>query len=1438
MSYKAFCVGVDTLSLKYSVAGSYRLAELLRQYSYEAVLPSTGKGELTEAFDEFVDQLTEADTSVLYLSGHGLMSKGKFFLVLGEATEKQSNLLNLNVWLELFAESRAKNKLVILDCCHAMKSVEELVIPCQERLVVLTSSGRLEKSFEFDSTGSFFTAQLCEIIESHFATGRAKANELDVSTLRTLLIERTKEFNLSSDVDVPIPKVVGAHTNFPIFEPLSNKRLAELLQNKATQELAKIENDYRDLLLKNCDIVSLTNLPGQDRNLLLRSLELRRLYVPLRAWVDVKVTDEVKDADWEGVELRRQVSNGLQTNSRLFNSANERAAIGPRLGESKKIVVLGDPGSGKTTLIRWLATAYLLRSQNKQAWHDLPDVKTLPDHDLLPIVVRCRELDKAATIDTLDEIINHTLRKAETAPDRVDSLREILRGRMASGTVLFMIDGLDEITDPVRRAELCCQIEQIHLAFPKTTILVTSRIVGYREMGRRLGRGFEHMTLADLAPQEKDDFAKRWCDLTEPPALARSAAQSLIDDVHSSDRIERMTGNPMLLTTMALVKRKVGKLPNRRADLYYEAVQVLLNWRSDLGKKIDSYEALPQLEYVAYAMCLQGVQRLRRSELLRLLAEMRISYPNLQLIKNRKPEDFLALMEAHTGLIVEAGREKHLGNEELVYEFRHLTFQEYLAACALVRGHFQNRTPANTLAENVAPLAACTAELAFTKHGEKEVAVAENWREALRLVATICHDDDLHDFLSAILKPCEDEKATSGRARAILAVLCIADEPPNVSEELVREVFQSFAQHIDHRDRNMDIRTGIHVAASAIARTQWSKILIDTLASKFSALPQLTRDFTGDICGVVVAHEVLAAPAGTAKWWRSQVSVLRSGEEQAAIISALGIASLAMTSQQVEFSSSLIDALVARLRGAPAMAHAAAQALANLTWAGTNKAWHPTEKHLRTFLGFMQDRSNDPEAVRFLVQIAGYERIPGAVSTIVNWLQHSNPELRQIVVGALASFQLDDATAAVKGMVSDISAEVRARALFELKTIDTKKYEIFFRRALKDENNEVRAAAVIALSQKESGASVNELLRCLVDEDVDVRGGAVYTLGILGKAKALPALAERFYDVDENVCLAAVRAIGKIGGNSACRLLMTLIDHPNLEMRQEAVRNLGTTTSSSVQKILLEMLGTPDMAPMAVEALGKIGGDRVLDAMLHALDGADLELRTAIVRAISNMNFVPTSRTLLNMLASEKNNVKCAAAELIGILNVNIACDALIIELGADDVKFRRSACYALGMLENARAERALIHELTRESDDHTETILALGRIRSNQAIPQLLAIASDDLAPSRIAAIEALGRIGGVIAEKLLKKLLRSSSDFIRCCAAEALSFELDAKLRRLVTQDLDGKWPFIDPSIVITYYGVRKIALHLGQEIDQVISQYESIKPRLRLNLAWQAS
>jgi hypothetical protein len=116
------------------------------------------------------------------------------------------------------------------------------------------------------------------------------------------------------------------------------------------------EQRYRELALESCDIIDLANLPENDRHVAARKLDVRRLYVPLRVRVEAASGAEAGAGELEAIEKRRAAA--MRGGA---GAEGELVSVGERLGKARRLVVLGDPGAGKTTLTRWLATAYLLR---------------------------------------------------------------------------------------------------------------------------------------------------------------------------------------------------------------------------------------------------------------------------------------------------------------------------------------------------------------------------------------------------------------------------------------------------------------------------------------------------------------------------------------------------------------------------------------------------------------------------------------------------------------------------------------------------------------------------------------------------------------------------------------------------------------------------------------------------------------------------------------------------------------------------------------------------------------------------------------------------------------------------------------------------------------------------------------------------------------------
>lgn len=837
-----------------------------------------------------------------------------------------------------------------------------------------------------------------------------------------------------------------------------------------------LESRYRELALKACDIIDLANLPEDDRHLASRELDMRRLYVALRMRLEVQAGDEVNEKTLEALENRRAMAWG---DGGRQPDEESRVSLGERLQAAKRLVVLGDPGAGKSTLLRWLATAYLLRLQNDPNWRDMPDIASLPDTGWLPILVRCRDLPPNA--NTLDDMLLHSLRKSELSEAECKELRDLLRAKLEAGTALLLVDGLDEITEPAARARFSQQLEQIHRVFPDAPIVVTSRIVGYREMGYRIRSGFEHLTVADLSKQDKDDFARRWCALTEPVDRRVSAAEELIADIHSRDRIERLTGNPMLLTTMALIKRKIGRLPQRRVDLYEKAVEVLLNWRSAVDVPLDAREALPQLEYLAHAMCADGIQQLREDQALDLLRKVRAEYPQIHPLTQHTPEEFLSLLERRTGLLIQSGLTRHNGHSVPVYEFRHLTFQEYLAGLALVQGHYRERDKHKNLAEAIAPLAGLVSEIKIGRFGDKETAVVENWREALRLCLAACNDADVDRALLAILHPLPNESGTD-RPRAVLAALCLADEP-NVSEAVAQEVLQTLTVQVGENDGRGAVGTSLDAATMELAVSRWGDLLDEYLLNEFFLRDTEQRQHFGALYAFAQEQQVSLEESDFFSWLSGLEERLLDGSEHEATTIALTLSILSFKGKDCRVPG-MIDGLIQRLSGTAPMSHAAAWALRWLNYENHGEqAWHPNMEQLERLVAVAANLNCDSETIYWLSCIFYTERSHQAVDALLLHLSNNSARTRRALVKALGAIGDLRATDALLARLQDVqeAQEVRNAAAVALGQIGGTRGIAGLSACFQDTDKDMRCSAVEGLSH----SCAEQIDRCLLSRDLD-----------------------------------------------------------------------------------------------------------------------------------------------------------------------------------------------------------------------------------------------------------------------------------------------------------------------------------------------------------------
>jgi hypothetical protein len=490
---------------------------------------------------------------------------------------------------------------------------------------------------------------------------------------------------------------------------------------------------YRKWLGEECGFIQLDGLPA-DTDLSATRMKLERLFVPL------KVVRAAKKKDTEEV-----------------------VSVGEILSSEPHLAIIAKPGGGKSTLLKRLATAYSDPSRLRESDDGLPDRKWLP------LFLRCRELRdriQRPILELLDDLPQHAGMNAGEA----NAFREGIHEALRSGEALLLVDGLDEVSDEGARQTFAQHLRTLLAMFPQAALVVTSREAGFRLVAGVVASVCFEVRLAPFDEKDVSRLCEAWhVEVVANNEKVRADARSLAATIWENERIRALAENPLMLTTLLVVKRSIGDLPNRRVELYREAVRVLVRtWNTEGFVPLDLDEALAQLSYVACSMLQNGQQQIAHKPLLKLLQEARRELEAELQFTRIGAAEFIERIEYRSSLLMQTGHASVDGELQPVYEFRHLTFQEYLAARGFVEEQYPGRNAGKTLTELLEP------------HFKDET-----WREVIPLAAVLAgrKAEPLIQRLTAL---CADFPLDSidRRPAAGLLLQCLLDEVSSSPETL------------------------------------------------------------------------------------------------------------------------------------------------------------------------------------------------------------------------------------------------------------------------------------------------------------------------------------------------------------------------------------------------------------------------------------------------------------------------------------------------------------------------------------------------------------------------------------------------------------------------------------------------------------------------------
>ncbi len=375
-----------------------------------------------------------------------------------------------------------------------------------------------------------------------------------------------------------------------------------------------------------------------------------------RIYTDVNILKDVTGRRRIGYDDVMEVCTREHFDRFLVGTIQERVTGLKAVDEIQKLVVLGKPGAGKTTFMKYLAMSCI-----GGKFHE----------ELVPIFVELRVFAAVKDTPTLQEYIFAELQQRKVSRDAVERLLD-------EGKALILLDGLDEVKkEDDRRVKQ--DIDKFSRDWLKNRFAITCRIAAREYQFEK----FTEVEVADFDDEQMATFVNNWFREKDP-----SKAERLIEKLQGNEPVKELARTPLLLTLLCLVFGERNDFPPKRSELYKEGLEVLMKkWdakrnieREQIYKHLSPQNKEDMLGQIAFNTFVKGEYFFRQEDLQRQIKDYICNLTEASADPDAlrlDSEVVLKAIEHHHGLLVERAR--------YIYSFSHLTFQEYFTAREIER---------------------------------------------------------------------------------------------------------------------------------------------------------------------------------------------------------------------------------------------------------------------------------------------------------------------------------------------------------------------------------------------------------------------------------------------------------------------------------------------------------------------------------------------------------------------------------------------------------------------------------------------------------------------------------------------------------------------------------------------------------------------------------
>jgi hypothetical protein len=413
--------------------------------------------------------------------------------------------------------------------------------------------------------------------------------------------------------------------------------------------------------------------------------------------------------------------------------------------EKGNLFILGKPGAGKTTFLKYIA----LQSAEQNI-------------DKIPIFISLKQWS-----DSGSELMPFITERFDICdfPAAQPFVEELLK----SGNAIVLFDGLDEVNqESGQRDKQTRAMNNFVEKYDRTQCLITCRIAA----SDYSFKPFTYVEVADFTKKQIEQFAGNWFRNQEGEKDEETCKKFLAEFARGDNKgLRDLARTPLLLTLLCMAFDETLTIPPRRVEIYEEALDALLKkWDSTRRIKRDEVYRKLSLGHKENMLARIAAETFERNEyfipqkkLERLITDHVKNIPPHDTNEGADGEAILKAVAAQHGIFVERARE--------VYSFSHLTFQEYFTAKYIV---------ANAAKGTLASLV-------------KAHCMDGRWREVLLLTTSLL--PDASEFMQTFRRGVDELLVKDAKLRSLLEWVNEKSVSINADSWLARPSYIYIALH-------------------------------------------------------------------------------------------------------------------------------------------------------------------------------------------------------------------------------------------------------------------------------------------------------------------------------------------------------------------------------------------------------------------------------------------------------------------------------------------------------------------------------------------------------------------------------------------------------------------------------------------------------------------